>query len=256
MDDEGGRSPMTSRNESAESEPADDWLGDYRPFDVFEQFAEAQRLGLDAATSLMGRVTEMFTRVADGDGSTMDPSTWFGTRGEDETSTTARFDGVPRDEIRRLRAEATRSMDSVLEMARRLFESSLDLADSAVRRPNLAAWMTNAPAADTLAVHVAPGDSATATVWVHQREGVAIAKVRLAITPLRSARGEEPLVTAAFDPGSLLDVQPGESRAVHLHLDVSAECRPGTYWGLVLAEGMADLALPLRLDVRAASGEP
>ena len=245
---------MTSTGEWSESEPSDDWLGDYRPFDVFEQFAEAQRLGLDAATSLMGRFTEMFSRASGQDGATTDPSTWFGMR-EHETTTGATADGMPRDDMRRLRAEASRSMDSVLEMTRRLFESSLDLADSALRRPNLAAWMTNAPAADTLAVRVAAGDTVTATVWVHQREGVAIAKVRPTITPLRSPRGGEPMLAAAFEPESLLDVQPGESRAVHLHLDVSAECRPGTYWGLVLADGMADLALPLRLDVRDATGE-
>jgi hypothetical protein len=245
-----------SESEPPESEPSDDWLGDYRPFDVFEQFAEAQRLGLDAATSLMGRFTEMFTRAASQDGGAMDPSTWFGAQdGPVDATTAGSGDRVPRDEMRTMRAEASRSMDAVLEMARRLFESSLDLADSATRRPNLAAWMTDAPTADTLTVRVAPGDTATATVWVHHRGDAAVPKVRLSVTPLRDRRGDEPLLSAVFEPDSLVDVEPGESRAVHIHLDVSSDCSPGTYWGLVLADGMADLALPLRLDVSGGGGD-
>jgi hypothetical protein len=237
-----------------EDDSADDWLGDYRPFDVFGQFAEAQRLGLEAATSLMGRLTEMFSRTAEQDGSTVDPSAWFGARDGAGDRDGHSGDRLPRDEMRTMRAEASRSMDAVLEMARRLFESSLDLADSAMRRPNVAAWMTDAPGPDTLVVRVVKGDAATATVWVHQRDDAVIPKVRLGLTPLRGPRGEAPLLSIAFEPESLLDLVPGESRAVHLHLDVSTDCAPGTYWGLVLADGMADLALPVRLDVRDADG--
>jgi hypothetical protein len=183
----------------------------------------------------------------------MDASTWFGAR--PESTTAGSGEPLPRDELRTMRAEASRSMDAVLEMARRLFESSLDLADSAIRRPNLAAWMTDARTTDTLTIHAAPGGTVTATVWVHHREHATIAKVRLSVTPLRGPDGEDPLLSVAFEPESLVDVVPGESRAVQLHVDVSTDCGAGTYWGLVLAEGMPDLALPLRLDVRDPDGD-
>jgi hypothetical protein len=229
----------------------DDWLGDYRPFDVFDQFAEAQRLGLDAATSLMGRFTELFARAVD-DGEPMDPSSWFGARDDDGGRVRGRNAGTSAaDEMRTMRAEATRSMDTVLEMARRLFESSLDMADTAMRRPNVSAWISDAPTAEALTVRVVVGGTRTARLWLHQRERDAVPKVRCSVTPLRSAGGDVPELTATFEPSVLTDLEPGESRSIHLHLDALPDCAPGSYWGLVLADGMGDLALTLRVDVMA-----
>jgi hypothetical protein len=227
----------------------DDWLGDYRAFDVFERFAEAQRLGLDAATSLMGRFTEMFAdaRVEDA----MDPSKWFGARGDHDQAHTeeARATDPRIDDMRSMRAEAARSMDTVLEMARRLFESTLDMADAAVRRPDLAAWMTDASTEAGLTIEANRGGESAATIWLHHQHEGPVGKVQLSVTPLRDARGDEPEVTWTFEPGVLVDLEPGESRAITLHLSIADSCATGTYWGMVLADGLDDVALPLRIAI-------
>jgi hypothetical protein len=231
---------------------SDDWLGDYRPFDAFDRFAEAQRLGLDAATSLMARWAEMFTdgaevRAAAMDlfGAVADASTPLGADASVPSEASA-DEGAP--DLGAIRREASRSMETVLEMARRLFESSLDLADSAMRRPQFAAWMSDAPTPEQLRVDAVAGDLTTATVWLHPVGGV-VPKVTMSVTPLRDAAGNEPAAALTFDPPTLVDVASGESRSVALHVDADSDCASGTYFGMILADGLDGLALPVRLTV-------
>jgi hypothetical protein len=245
---------------NANDDANDDWLGGYRAFDAFERFAEAQRLGLDAASSLWSRWVEMFAESTDGQDPQGEPV--FGARRDGHDARDRRDDpddqsgddaqGDARDGIRAMRAEAARSMDTVLEMARRLFESTLDLADAAMSRPNVAAWLADESGPEQLRVEVAAGADATASVWLHHREATTASKVRFSATPLRDAAGTEPVASITFDPPSLVDVAPSETRSTTIHVQVDDTCPPGTYYGLVLAEGAEHLALTLRVVVTAA----
>ena len=96
---------------------------------------------------------------------------------------------------------------------------------------------------------IEPGPTAT-EVWLHNRGPVDMGKVRLRCSDLLSHDGATiDSSCVRFEPDTVL--MPGRcSRGVTMEVDVTQEHPPGVYRGTLLADGHADVWLPVVLNVR------
>ncbi len=96
---------------------------------------------------------------------------------------------------------------------------------------------------------VAPG-AVTAEVWLHNRGVVDMGKVTLRCSDLLSHDGT---VVAArvmrFEP-DIVPMPARSSRGVTVEVDVDERVAPGSYRGMLLADGHPDVWLPIELVVR------
>jgi len=96
---------------------------------------------------------------------------------------------------------------------------------------------------------VAPG-AATAEVWLHNRGAVDMGKVALRCSDLLSHDGA---VVAArlmrFEP-DIVPMPARSSRGVTVEVDVDDHVAPGSYRGMLLADGHPDVWLPIELVVK------
>jgi hypothetical protein len=225
----------------------EDWLDGYGTLDPDGRFTEFQRVGLDAASTIMARFAEFWQPPAptsDDDGAVAGTGP-FGARAGGPAG-----DGRSGDPPHDARAEAARSLDTVLDMTRKLFESSLDLADAALRRPHLGTWLADGdPGPDSgLSVRSAPGGRGAASAWVHHR-GATAGPVRFEVTELRAAGRDAAAASVTVTPARVAALSDGDRVELTVTVDVDDATAPGTYHGLVLADGLPDAALALRLVV-------
>lgn len=91
----------------------------------------------------------------------------------------------------------------------------------------------------------------SAEVWLHNGGGSDLGKVRLRCSDLLSHDGA--VVSAAlvrFEPDAV-PMFARSSRGVTVHIDLADDVRPGCYRGTLLADGHADVWLPVTLSVPA-----
>jgi hypothetical protein len=139
---------------------------------------------------------------------------------------------------RRLRADAERLIDLYAEWTRLLVEVSLDGA-APTRSPDV---LTLGP--------VAPAGTAQATVWFHVLDGPGAGPATLRATDLTAHDGSRVLARAVgFDPPALPTGSPRTSHEVAVRVSVPRRTRPGLYHGHLLAAGLAEVSLPVRLTV-------
>jgi hypothetical protein len=139
---------------------------------------------------------------------------------------------------RRLRADAERLIDLYAEWTRLLVESALD-GSAPPRR------------SDVLALGpVAPSATAEATVWLHVLDGPSAGPAKLRATAL-TAHDETRIPRRAVrcDPDVLPAGSPRTSHEVTVRVVVPPKAKPGTYHGHLLAEGLDEVSLPIRLIV-------
>jgi hypothetical protein len=224
----------------------EDWLDGYGRLDPDGRFVEFQRLGLDAASSIMARFAE-FWDVAPGDREP-DPGP-FGARpaGPGEPSPSG-------DPLHDARAEAARGLDAVLDMTRKLFESTLDLADAALRRPHLGTWLADGAVHEAgITVEAVPGATSSGSAWLHHR-GDRSGPVRFDAVAPRAAGRDAPAGTVTVEPATLDPLADGDRVELSVSVTVDPATPPGTYHGLLLADGLPDAALAVRLVVRPGTG--
>jgi hypothetical protein len=106
-----------------------------------------------------------------------------------------------------------------------------------------------AQATGRLRLHtVAPG-AATAEVWLHNRGPVDMGKVALRCSDLMSHNGN---VIAArlmrFEP-DIVPMPARSSRGVTVEVDLDGHVAPGSYRGMLVADGHPDVWLPLELVI-------
>jgi hypothetical protein len=96
---------------------------------------------------------------------------------------------------------------------------------------------------------VAPG-TATAEVWIHNRGPVDMGKVALHCSDLLSHDGS---VIAArlmrFEP-DIVSMPARSSRGVTVEVDIDEDVAPGSYRGMLVADGHPDVWLPIELIVK------
>lgn len=147
-------------------------------------------------------------------------------------------DGV---EARRLRAEAERLIDLYADWTRSLVQAAVDAADGSRAAPERLALGP-----------VEPGAAADAYVWLHILDGPAAGPTTLRATDLTAHHGGViPAGAVRFDPASLDTASPRTSREVTVRVTVPPGATPGLYHGHILAVGIPEVSLELRLHVQA-----
>jgi hypothetical protein len=200
--------------------------------------AEAQRRGLEAAATVVERMLELGRQGA------RSPFPLYLPR---EPAAGADGDGAAGDagrEARRLRADAERLFELFGESMRVVLDVAVDAAEAAD-----GAGAEEAPG-ELLLGPVAAGEDATASAWLHVLDGPPASPARLHATALTAHDG------AAIGPGAVsfapalidsFDLR--ASGEIQVTVAVPEATPPGTYRGHVLATGLPEVALPLRLEV-------
>lgn len=253
----------------------EDWLDGYGSLDPDGRFLDAQRAGIEAAASIVERMAAGWASALHGDRSDSDGrngdaghdgATGAGASGDSGDSAAGDDDegerdagdrntddpAGERDPFRDLRVEAVRSLDAAMDLTRRVVESSLDLADAALRRPHVATWATTDGTdrgAAVVEVRAPVGGNGHAEAWLHHLGDPAGPITWHVLGP---SNGAAPVASVRVEPETIGSLHDGERIELRVAIDVADDTAPGTYHGLVLAAGAEETALVLRLVVTAA----
>ena len=146
--------------------------------------------------------------------------------------------------------EAVRSLDAAMDLTRRIVESSLDLADAALRRPHVATWATTdgpTTAVAAIDVHARAGGSGSATAWLHH-QGDPVGPISWRASGPTDAAGS-PVAAVRVGPPALDRLGDGERVQLTVDVDVDPTTPAGTYHAMVLAIGAEETALVVRIVV-------
>jgi hypothetical protein len=215
----------------------------FGPFQALTALTDVQRLGLDAATEVVRGFADLLDIQPPGPPPTPDPA-----GGRDPASGRKPANGREPD-LAQLRVIVARALDLYSDLVRRSFEGYADLMDQTLRSRGV---QLDSVDGGLLTLQGAAGTRATGTVWMHNTtEQRSSAEPRL--TDLASHDGRVmPASAGRFQP-TVLTIEPGASASATLEMALG-NVAPGVYRGHVLARGLPDIALPVRLLVRAENG--
>ncbi len=163
-------------------------------------------------------------------------------RGGRPDPTATRFEAQRRLQIR---TRLARSVDQYSELFESAMSSFADVVDDALTPSTDRAGEGPSP----VVAHGQPGTAAVAHVWAHNTSGARTPGFALTMTDLTAADGARvPAGAGSFDP-SYLEEATVSRRAALLTINLPIELKSGTYYGHVLAVGLADVAIPIRLVV-------
>jgi hypothetical protein len=208
----------------------------FGPFQALSALTDVQRWGMDAAS----QVIEGFIAVL---GSQQQPPPGQGV--EEANGQEPGFAQV--------RTSVARALDLYADLVRRSFEGYADLIEQNLRTRGVR--LDGADDGSAQLTVQAPADGwADGTVWLHNTtDQLALAVLHL--TDLTAHDGRVvPGTAASFEPAALR-VAAGASASARLALPLDA-VTPGLYRGHVLAAGLPDAALPVRLVVTAVVPRP
>jgi hypothetical protein len=212
--------------------------GEFGPFQALSALTDAQRRGLDAATQVVRGFVDLVDMQPSSD---TQPSS--GPAG-DTGSVNGHEPGLAQ-----LRVTVARALDLYADLVRRSFEGYADLMDQMLRSRDVELGSVDG---GLLTLQGAAGARAIGTVWMHNtttRQASAIPR----LTDLASHDGRVvPASAGRFQPATLT-IEPSASTSATVEV-VLGDVAPGVYRGYVLARGLPDVALPVRLLVRAEAG--
>ena len=209
----------------------------FGPFQALSSLTEVQRRGMDAAA----QVIEGFLTALDGH----QPPPGAPAAGP--------ADGGPEPGFAQLRTSVARALDLYTDLVRRSFEGYADLVEQSLRSRGVRLHGAD-PGPGELTVRAPAGATAAATVWLHNTTDEPASAV-LRLTVLTAHDGPTvPGAAGRFEPAEAR-IAPGASLAARLAVDLGAVA-PGVYRGHVLAGGLPEAALPLRLVVTAPAPGP
>ena len=208
----------------------------FGPFQALSSLTEVQRRGMDAAA----QVIEGFLTALDGhQPPPAGPADGPG--------------GGPEPGFAQLRTSVARALDLYTDLVRRSFEGYADLVEQRLRARGVRLHGAD-PGPGELTVQAPAGTTAAGTVWLHNTTDEPAAAV-LRLTVLTAHDGPTvPGTAGRFDPAEAR-IAPGASVAARLAVGLEGVA-PGVYRGHVLAEGLPEAALPLRLVVTAPAPGP
>ncbi|WP_233211177.1 hypothetical protein [Mycobacterium sp. shizuoka-1] len=99
----------------------------------------------------------------------------------------------------------------------------------------------------------APGETATAEVWLHNAADHDLGRIRLRCSELMADDGSVIKTAAIRLEPKVVPVPGRSSRGVGLTVTVAEKAKPGLYRGTVLVQGRPQLWLPVALTVRPAA---
>jgi hypothetical protein len=146
-----------------------------------------------------------------------------------------------------IRAAIARAVDVYGDLFRRTFDLYADVLEDALYTAGATISGTDG---SPLELAGTPGTRAQASVWVHNSTGRPAGDLGLRMTGLMAADGATIDASAgSFSPPDLT-VAAGARDATRLSVSIPATAVPGVYHGHVLAAGLVDTSLPVRLTVR------
>jgi hypothetical protein len=146
-------------------------------------------------------------------------------------------------EARRLRADAERLLELWGESMRVLLDVAADAAETGVNEQNgAAAHLTLGP--------VPSGESAGGRVWLHVLDGPPGSPARLTTTALTAHDGASIKAPAAsFEPPLIDTFALRTSQEILVTVEVPEGTSPGVYHGHILATGLPEVGLAIRIEV-------
>ncbi len=202
------------------------------PFGALRGVSEIGELGLRAAGAVIEQMLTLSRQLTE----SRFPVAPLEGMGE----TTAREPGDRRRDLRHLRADAERLIELYGEWTRTLLDSAATLADGGGPERTDVLVFAGAVA----------GEEATATAYLHVLEGPVAPDARLHAGVLVAHDGSTvPGVAVSFDPAAVDTSSPQRTDAVVVVVAVPEGTPAGVYHGHVLAEGLPEICLPLRLEV-------
>ena len=223
--------------------------GSFGPFQALTALTDVQRLGLDAATEVVRGFADLLDTQPPGTPPTPDPAGDRDPASDREPASGREPANGHEPDLAQLRVIVARALDLYADLVRRSFEGYADLMDQMLRSRGV--QLDSGPGG-LLTLQGAAGTRATATVWMHNTTArQASAEPRL--TDLASHDGQVvPASAGRFQP-AVLTIGPGASTSATVEVALG-HVAPGVYRGHVLARGLPDVALPVRLLVRAGNG--
>lgn len=217
----------------------------FGPFRALTALTDVQRLGLDAAAEVVRGFADLLDGQPPGPPPASDPA------GDGKQANGGAPVNGHEPDLAQLRVIVARALDLYSDLVRRSFEGYADLMDQTLRSRGV--QLDSGPGG-LLTLQGAAGVRATATVWMHNTTAQqASAEPRL--TDLASHDGRiVPASAVRFQP-AVLTIGPGASTSATVEVALG-HVAPGVYHGHVLARGLPDVALPVRLQVRAGNGRP
>ena len=212
------------------------------PFDSFaglRAMADVQRAGLETAAAVVERMLELGRQSARAPFPLHLPAEAVGGVNGDRDDA-AREGGR---EARRLRADAERLLELWGESMRVLLDVVADAAEAGADGAG--------GAADRLSLGpVSPGARATGRAWLHVLDGPPAQPARLTATPFSAHDGAAiDAQAASFEPPLLETFALRSSQEISLTVQVPEGSEPGVYHGHVLATGLPEVALAVRIEV-------
>ena len=151
-------------------------------------------------------------------------------------------------EMRRLRADGERLLEMWGEWMRVLLDAAMDGAEAGVAERDAAA--AHAGDQPLLLGPVKAGDPVSGRAWVHVLDGPPGPPAPLSATAFTAHNGDIIEAGAAgFEPPILDSFDLRSSHEVLVTVAVPAGTRPGAYHGHILAAGLPEVGLAVRIEV-------
>jgi hypothetical protein len=229
--------------------------GEFGPFQALTALTDAQRRGLDAATQVVRGFADLLdtqpspsTQPSPGTQPSPDMQPPDMQPSPDSADDRGPANGHEPG-LAQLRVTVARALDLYADLVRRSFEGYADLMDQMLRSRGV---QLDSADGGLLTLQGAAGARATGTVWMHNTT----AQQASAIPRLTDLASHDGLLVPAsagrFQP-EVLTIEPSASTSATVEVNLG-DVAPGVYRGHVLARGLPDVALPIRLLVRAETG--
>jgi hypothetical protein len=210
--------------------------GAFAPFQRLSTFTDVQRRGMDAAAQVIE-----------------DSLALLDTQPPPPRPRAGPANGHEPD-FAQFRASVARALDLYTEVLRRSFESYADLVEQSLRARGVGLGGGDEDGHVELTMQAATGARAAGIVWLHNTTDRPAAAV-LHLTGLTAHDGlVVPGAAASFEPAAVR-IGPGASMAARLVVNLESVA-PGVYRGHILAGGLPDAALALRVVVTSTASAP
>jgi hypothetical protein len=225
----------------------------FDPRDALRAMGDVQRAGLEAAAAMVERILELGRH-----GARMPYSFHLPAQPVDGTDSNGADAGDGTDaaggegdrarEVRRLRADGERLLEWWGEWMRVLLDAAVDGAEAGVAERGAAAARDG-----DKPLRLGPvkgGQPASGRAWMHILDGPPGPPARLSATAFTAHHGATIEGRAAsFEPPVLESIELRSSHELVVTIAVPTGTRPGAYHGHILAAGLPEVSLAVRLEV-------